>query len=259
VVRAAVLSGHVVDPGRRGRGSYDGVRVDVRQPSWLVLGESYNRGWRADCDGRSLGAPQVVDGFANGWHVSPGCRSVSFAFAPQQVVDWGYAAGALGCLVLLGIVVVRRHRRGAAAAAAPAPLAVDDRPWRLPLRHALLAGAAAAAVFGFAFALRAGVVIGPAVALAMWRGVSARALITAAGALLAVVVPLLYVLFPGTDRGGYDTAYPVQHLGAHWVAVGAFVMLVLALGRTLALSRANRASHGRAAGAEAEPAGRSQA
>jgi hypothetical protein len=129
----------------------------------------------------------------------------------------------------------------------------------LPARHALLAGAAAAAVFGFAFALRAGVVIGPVVALAMWRGVSPRRLIMAAGALLAVVVPVLYVLFPGTDRGGYDTAYPVQHLGAHWVAVGALVMLVLGLARTLAVSRASRRSRGRAGEAGAEPAGRSRA
>jgi hypothetical protein len=184
---------------------------------------------------------------------------VSFAFAPQRAVDWGYAAGALACLVLLGIVVLRRRRLAPAPATPPAPMAVDDRPWRLPARHALLAGAAAAAVFGFAFALRAGVVIGPAVALAMWRGVSARTLIAAAGVLLAVVVPVLYVLFPGTDRGGYDTAYPVQHLGAHWVAVGALVMLVLALARTLGVSRASRTNRGREAGAEAGPAGRSQA
>jgi hypothetical protein len=110
----------------------------------------------------------------------------------------------------------------------------------------VLAGLAAAAVFGFAFALRAGVAIGPAVALVMWRGFSARAMIAAAGALLAIVVPALYVLFPGTDRGGYDTAYAVQHLGAHWVAVAAVVLLVLALARTLSTaspsSRARRAA-----------------
>jgi hypothetical protein len=110
---------------------------------------------------------------------------------------------------------------------------VDDRPWRLPLRQALVAGAAAGAVFGFVFALRAGVAIGPAVALLLWRGVSPRLLISAAGALLAVVVPALYLLFPSTDRGGYDTAYPVEHLGAHWVTVAALVLLVLGLARTL--------------------------
>jgi hypothetical protein len=120
---------------------------------------------------------------------------------------------------------------------APEPLPVDDRPWRLPARHALAAALLAAAVFGFVFALRAGVVIGPAVGLVLWRGVSARALTLAAGALLAVVVPLLYLLSPGDDRGGYDTRYAIEHLGAHWVAVAAFVLLVLALARTLATAR----------------------
>jgi arabinofuranan 3-O-arabinosyltransferase len=252
--------GRVTDPGRMGRGNYNGVRVQVDSPGWLVLGESYDRGWHADCDGRSLGAPKVVDAFANGWRVAPGCHDVSFTFAPQRAVDWGYAIGALACLVLLALVVLRRRRAAddAAAAAAqgpPAPIEPDDRPWRLPARQALLAGLAAAAVFGFAFALRAGVAIGPAVALAMWRGLSARAMITAAGALLAIVVPALYVLFPGTDRGGYDTAYPVQHLGAHWVAVAAVVLLVLALARTL--STASPSSRARRAAAADAPAARS--
>jgi membrane protease YdiL (CAAX protease family) len=115
---------------------------------------------------------------------------------------------------------------------------------------------AAALAFGFAFALRAGVVIGPATALILWRGASTRALVTTAGALLAVVVPALYVLFPSTDRGGYNTAYPVDHLGAHWVTVAAVVLLILALGREL--SRASRASRAPAAaapdGAPAQPA-----
>ena len=32
------------------RGAREGVRIDVQQPAWLVLGESYNRGWRATCE-----------------------------------------------------------------------------------------------------------------------------------------------------------------------------------------------------------------
>jgi hypothetical protein len=114
---------------------------------------------------------------------------------------------------------------------------VEDSRRPLPARRAAVAGLAAALVFGFVFALRAGVFIGPAVALVLWRGVAPRALTLAAGGLLAVVVPLLYVLFPGDDRGGYDTRYAVEHIGAHWVAVAAFVLLVLALARTLASAR----------------------
>jgi hypothetical protein len=192
-----------------------------------VLGESYNRGWRAECSGRSLGAPHVVDGFANGWRVGPDCRRVTFHFAPQRAVDAGYWIGALACLVLAAILLFHRPRRERPDP--PQDLAVDDtlRPW--PIRRALLAGAAAGLVLGFAFALRAGIAIAPAVALILWRGWSPRALILAAGGLLTIVVPILYVLFPGTDRGGYDTEYAVQHLGAHWVTVAAVVLLVVAL------------------------------
>jgi hypothetical protein len=216
-----------------------------------VLGESYNRGWDAECNGRSLGKPSVVDGFANGWRVEPGCTKVSLTFGPQRAVYWGYAIGALACLVLLVLLIVRRPGRADAAVAADAPLVPDDRPWRLPARLALLAGAAAAVVFGFVFALRAGVVIGPVVALVLWRGMSARAMILTAGALLAMVVPAIYIVFPATDRGGYGPAYPVERLGAHWVTVAAVVLLVFALARSL--SRASRTSGDRAAAAADAP------
>jgi hypothetical protein len=252
VARTATPPGRVIDPGRMGRGSYDGVRLQVNEPSWLVLGESYSRGWQASCDGHDLGAPKVVDGFANGWRVQPGCRNASFSFGPQRAVDWGYAIGALACLVLLGLMLLRRPRRSQLAAhaapeAATDPLPLDDRTWRLPLARALLAGGAAAVVFGFVFALRAGVVIGPVTALVLWRGINPRQMITIAGALLAIAVPAIYLIFPATDRGGYGPAYPVERLGAHWVTVAAVVLLILALARSL--NTASRARSGRAAAA----------
>ncbi|MBV9212712.1 MAG: hypothetical protein JOZ25_03600 [Actinobacteria bacterium] len=250
-LRAAPSGGRVLSSGAFGRGSHEGVRLDVRGPSWLVLGESYNPGWTAECDGRSLGAPHVVDGFANGWQVGPGCRRASFYFAPQRTMTAGYLVGALACLVLLLVVVLRRPRRDRTAAppvSRPPPIAVDDRPWREPVARALAGGAAAALVFGFVFALRAGAVAGPVVAVLLWRGISARALIVSAGVLLAVVVPLLYVLFPGTNHGGYDTDYAFEHLGAHWVAVAAFALLVLGLARTIVGAMRERAAPERAVG-----------
>jgi hypothetical protein len=122
---------------------------------------------------------------------------------------------------------------------------------------ALVAGVAAAVVFGFVFALRAGAVIGPVTVLVLWRGISQKQMITIAGALLAVAVPAIYLIFPATDRGGYGPAYPVERLGAHWVTVGAVVLLILALARSL--STASRARSGRAAAAApTAPAARSQ-
>src|SRR5439155_1252499 len=82
-------AGSVLAPGHPGDGERDGVRLDVRRPGWLVDGESYNRGWRATCDGRSLGAPVPMQGYANAWRVRPGCRNVDVAFAPDRVLPWG--------------------------------------------------------------------------------------------------------------------------------------------------------------------------
>jgi arabinofuranan 3-O-arabinosyltransferase len=225
--RAAVVTGRVVDAGDQGNGSYTGVHVAVSGPSWLVLGESYNRGWQASCNGRSLGAPRVIDAFANGWPVGPGCRNVSITFAPQNEVDAGYVIGGAACLLLLVLLVLRRP--GPAPGRAAEELSLRDRFPRLPAFQALGVGVACAAVFGFVFALRAGAVIGPAVALILWRGLTIRRALQGAGVLLVVVVPLVYLIFPGHDQGGYDLGYVSQHLGAHWVAVAAFSLLLLVL------------------------------
>jgi len=136
------------------------------------------------------------------------------------------------CLILLLVLRPTRLEREE-----PRVTAVDDRPWRLPARRAALAGIVVAATFGFVFAVRAGAIAGPVAVLILWRGLGPRALALGAGALLVVVVPLLYVLFPGTDHGGYDTEFAVEHLGAHWVAVAAFGLLVLALAQTVAQVR----------------------
>jgi hypothetical protein len=96
------------------------------------------------------------------------------------------------------------------------------------------------------------VAIAPAVALILWRGWSPRALVLAGAGLLAVVVPALYLIIPGRDRGGYDTRFAVEHIAAHWVTVAGVVLLLLALWQTI--STATRASGRRAGAAEPERA-----
>src|SRR5439155_6725923 len=103
-------AGSVLDPGRPGNGERDGVRLDVRRPAWLVDGESYNRGWRATCDGRSLGPPVPMQGYANAWRVRPGCRNVDVAFAPDRVLPWGYGISLVTCLALAAALLLRRRR-----------------------------------------------------------------------------------------------------------------------------------------------------
>jgi hypothetical protein len=95
----------------------------------------------------------------------------------------------------------------------------------------------AAAVLGFCFSLRAGVAIFVGVSAVVYLDIHARALALTAGALLAIVVPIVYLAFPGTDRGGYNPGYAGEHIGAHWVAVAAYTLLVVALIRTLSTAR----------------------
>jgi arabinofuranan 3-O-arabinosyltransferase len=253
-VGGAVGGGRVLDPGRPARGGQDRVRVAVAGPAWLVLGQSHDSGWRAWCGDRSLGPPRVIDGFANGWRIGRGCHDVRFAYAPQRQVTWGYVVSALAVLILLALLGLG-WRRGVAAdrsAAGPAALPADDRPRRWPLPAALAAGLGLGAVVGVLFALRAGVVLGPVIAFVLWRGVGARALALAAAGLLGVVVPALYLLFPAKDRGGFNFEYAQDHLAAHWCAVGALVLLALALWRVLA--GVNRATPPTPAAARADEA-----
>jgi arabinofuranan 3-O-arabinosyltransferase len=92
-------------------------------PFDLILGESINRGWTATVDGGpGLGAPVLIDSFANGWRVNPaaiaaavhgGTLTVHLTWTPQKTADWAVfvsAVGIIGCLVL-AIWPVRRRRR----------------------------------------------------------------------------------------------------------------------------------------------------
>lgn len=241
--------GRVVDPGDEGRSARDGVRVALEAPAWLTLAESYNVGWRAECDGRDLGAPRPVDGYANGWRAPRDCREVRFAFAAQRAVDIGYAASGIACLALLALLAVgalRRRRAGrwgaGALAEGPSAAVSGVRPAparRTTARRALAIGAAVGLVGGFVFALRAGVVIGPAVALLLWRGAGPAPLAIAAGALTAIALPAIHLLWPPDDNGGFNSSYASDVLGAHWIAVAAWVLLALALSRAIPRRRAS--------------------
>ena len=50
---------------------YDLVLESDGAPFWLVLGQSDSSGWQLDVAGASVGPRQMVDGYANGWLVTP--------------------------------------------------------------------------------------------------------------------------------------------------------------------------------------------
>ena len=254
----------VVDAGTLGNSSVEGVRVDLDSPAWLVLGQSFSEGWRATCDGRSLGEPRPINGYANGWRAPADCRDVEFSFAPQDGVRAAYGISGAVCLLLLAFLVLgwARARReaaesGVAVAAGPlpakagaaAPLAAEartaaprpeDRPLPLPLPRAALLALALTVPLALLFAARTSVVLFPLLTLILWRGAGSRLLTLVAGGLLGVVVPILYLVLTPEDRGGFNFEYSTELIAAHWVAVGAIVLLMAACWRTLAAARGGR-------------------
>ena len=247
----------VIDTGSGWNGGRDGVRLDLDGPAWLVLAESWSKGWRAYCTDRDgeetdLGEPEPVDGFASGWRAPASCASARFAFAPQRMATAAY----LLSLVAAGLMVIfllaaaagwrpdllqsrqsRRHLTvetggGPGGRALREAVPAADPLVRLPWRWAVAAGVAAGLAGGFLFALRAGAVLVPLTVVALRVGVSARRLLATAAVCIAAL-PLIYLVFPARDRGGNEFGYPNDLVGAHWVALLA-VLCLLAAGVLLA-------------------------
>jgi len=208
----------------------------VREPAWLVLGQSYNDAWRATCDGRDLGAPVPVDGYAMGWKVPAGCERAEMAFAPDSLVRAGYLVSLPFLLAMLGLVVVRRPPESEPPRdEIPEPVAE-----RMPARRAAVLALLAGAVLGFVFAARGAPLIALGTFLVLWRGVGVRQLVAGAAVLLLVAVPVLTLAIGVEDRGGYNPEYAQARIAVHWVAVAAVILLALALARVLDAARRRR-------------------
>ncbi|HUE59427.1 MAG TPA: alpha-(1-_3)-arabinofuranosyltransferase family protein [Acidimicrobiales bacterium] len=97
------------------RTSWDLTVKSSGQTFWLVLGQSFSKGWSATAGGRSLGAPRLVDGYATGWLVPPGAINgtvkVHIEWTPQRVVWAAIAASAVALLVSIGLAAWPRRRR----------------------------------------------------------------------------------------------------------------------------------------------------
>jgi arabinofuranan 3-O-arabinosyltransferase len=234
----AAGGGRVVDPGELGRSSVNGVRLALDGPSWLVLGQSFNQGWRASCDGRSLGAPRVVDAYANAWPVPASCRSASFTFQPQNGVRWGYViSGAVCALILLFMLIARlmgRRMRQEELSREPIP---EPAPRGMPLATAIAISIVVTVPLMIWFALRMGVVIGPVLAYVLWRGIGPGPLVAGSAFLLVVMVPLMYLIIGPANQGGYSFGYSNSLLLVHWVAITALFLLALAAMRMLGAAR----------------------
>ena len=186
--------------GTATRGGREGVRLALTGPARLILAESFNRGRRASCDGKDLGAPEVGDGFGTAWRVPASCRAVTITFAPNRLVNAGYALSLVVAAFLLALrwrrrLAPRDRRSSSCPARAKASLARADGRRR---RAALIAVPVGLA-FGFVFAARGVPLFALGVFFVLWRGIGARALALAGGAVLGIAVPVLTLLHPAGE------------------------------------------------------------
>ncbi|MBM3672197.1 MAG: DUF3367 domain-containing protein [Actinobacteria bacterium] len=161
------------------------------EPFWLILGESDNAGWTATTDdGIDFGVPRLVDGFANGWLVTPekaGTMLVHLRWTGQNVV-WIAMAVSVVTLLACGLLLWSLRRRAGDPSdledtpVLGSPVEFDgDTP---SLRAAVIVGAVTAVAAGLVSRPWIGVIVGAAAFLAC-RVESARVLLLA-GAPLAL-------------------------------------------------------------------------
>jgi hypothetical protein len=173
------------------------------KPFWLVLGQSLSPGWQATIDGHTQGEAQLVDGYANGWLVTPTSSSfaVSLAWTAQSRVWLGLAISAVFALLCL-MLAFRPGRARAALPAAPASPGGDAPPvliwpWARDV-HRRSPGRTATAVL--VSAVLAGLLINPVAGLIVFAATLTAVLLPRARALLrigsvsALVVSAAYVL-----------------------------------------------------------------
>jgi len=124
--------------------SESGVITNVTSPFELVLGESINAGWRGTLSANghsvSLQGSELVDAFANGWHITQAdlqllglktgeSDSVHFSltWTPQKTMNYGFLLSLLAIALCL-YFAIRRRRSGDGADALQAPV-IFSWPW----------------------------------------------------------------------------------------------------------------------------------
>lgn len=169
------------------------VRTDGR-PFWFVLGESSSDGWVLTVEGAEVGDRQMVDGYANGWRISPadpGQLGVALRWVPQRTVSVSLVISAVVALLCIGVALGLRRRGAPALATAAAGAGALAAEPRLVARAELRARRSAGRSLRVAVAtVVVGVVIAaPAVGVLAGGIVAAASLTRARPLLLAVAAP----------------------------------------------------------------------
>ena len=206
---------------------------------WLVLGQSHNDGWEATVDGRSLGAPVLIDGFANGWLLDAGeAVRVELQWAPQRLVERSIVVSVIAVTAALVLAFRRRLAGGTLTpgrSVGPAhpeirALPLLDRPSAQSPPNTTVIVISGVVIVAAAFLNLPRL---PALSLAI--GVATALMVrTALGwlrpALLAATVlgltAVAIMLAQRANRYPPDFGWPQQFAGLHVWGVVAFVLLV---------------------------------
>jgi len=116
-----------ITSSRGGGGEYSVQVRDAREPFYLVIGQNFDRRWKASVDGRDLGPPLLLDGFSAGWRIDrAGTYTVSVRYGQQRLYEFavwlsgGVLAFAIGA-VTMGLLRRRRRSRPRWDPAPPSP------------------------------------------------------------------------------------------------------------------------------------------
>ena len=195
---------------------------------WVVLGEGFNDGWTARTSSGMLPGPELVDGNANGWWITPtdAATTVEIQWTPQRTLSIALFASLFSALAALAIVVFDRRRSSDVALTAIAP---ELATWNPDARRSIgligaIAAAAAALVAGWVWAV-------PAVAVAVVAVVVRRVRVLAiAGWLIVAGVSSTVIFVVGVERPFPNAGWPIRFEWLHgWTLLGIMLLMCSAL------------------------------
>jgi arabinofuranan 3-O-arabinosyltransferase len=121
-----------------GRGPrFTATVIGASQPYYLVTGQALDPHWRATLDGRDMGPPMALDGYAAGWRVDAlGDHTISVRYTGQGVTDAALVGSAVAAVTCALIVAVGRAGGVPGAPAPPGSRTepAGGSPARLPRR-----------------------------------------------------------------------------------------------------------------------------